>query len=130
VATTPEATILSGKRFDEMQPFCSNPTFLYVVARHGRGDPEVLCVSCESGERTLPLFVSRKAARRFLRSSSLQLGSWGSEWRVRKLFRSELASLIFGLYAEVRRVALDPSPENLVGCYEAMSMPMVGELVS
>lgn len=49
---------------------------------------------------------------------------------MRKLFRGEMASLIFGLYAGVQRIALDPSPENLTGCCEAMSMPMVGELVS
>ena len=95
------------------------PAVSYVIARHENDSSEVLCVLPASGEKTLPVFASREAARRFLRSGPLRFGLLGSGWRVRKSSGGELASLLFGPRTGVRRVVLDPSPEVLIGDYAA-----------
>ncbi len=99
------------------------PGVPYVLARDEGEGSEVLCVLPTSGERTLPVFTSREAARRFLCSGSLRFGLLRSGWRARKSSGGELVSLLFGPHADVRRVALDPSPETLAGDYAAERVP-------
>jgi hypothetical protein len=91
-----------------------------VIVRQEDGSEKVLCVLPASGEKTLPAFASRETARRFLCFGSLRYGLLESGWRVRKLTGGELASLFSaGPQAGVRRIALDPSPEALLGGYTA-----------
>ena len=104
-------------------PASERPVVPYVIARHEGEGSEVLCILPASGERTLPVFTGREAARRFLCSGSLRFGLLGSGWRVRKASGGELVSLLFGPHADVRRVALDPSPETLAGDYAAERVP-------
>ena len=104
-------------------PASGRPVVPYVISRRRGDGSEVLCVLPASGERTLPVFTGREAARRFLCSCSLRFGLLGSGWRVRKFSGGELSSLLFGPHADVRRVALDPSPETLAGDYAAERVP-------
>jgi hypothetical protein len=94
----------------------ANKNNLYVLGKTSQQEPRVLCVASASGIKTLPLFSNRKAARRFLRATPLRFGLVGSGWRPRNVSGSERRSLsLLGLPADVRMIALDPSPEALVG---------------
>lgn len=96
----------------------------FVIARHGGDVLEVLCVSPVAGERTLPAFTDREAARRFLRSCPLRFGLLGSGWRVRRCPGGALAALLLAPRAGLRRVVLDPSPKTL--CGEYLAAPAAG----
>lgn len=101
----------------------SNKNNLYVLGKISEDGPRALCVASASGIKTLPLFSDREAARRFLRSTPLRFGLLGSGWRPRRILGSELGSLVlFGLPADIRVIALDLSPEILVG--ECCSEPL------
>jgi hypothetical protein len=102
----------------------------YVLARQESDGLEVLCVLSASGERTLPVFASRKAARRFLRFGPLRFGLLGSGWRVRGFSSEELSSLLIRCRISVRRVALDPSPEALAGDHVATRTANAAESAS
>lgn len=89
---------------------------LYVIG--GPSEDEglrVLCVTAASGVETLPVFSCREAARRFLRASPLWFNLLGSGWRTREISESEAGVLLARLPDGVQQVALDPSPETLVG---------------
>ncbi len=93
-----------------------NKNNLYVLGNFSEDGPRVLCVTSASGIKTLPLFSNREAARRFLRATPLRFGLLGFGWRPRRILGSELSSLfLLGLPAGVRVIALDLSPEDLVG---------------
>jgi hypothetical protein len=93
-----------------------NKNNLYVLGNISEDGPRVLCVTSASGIKTLPLFSNREAARRFLRATPLRFGLLGFGWRPRRILGSELSSLfLLGLPAGVRVIALDLSPEDLVG---------------
>jgi hypothetical protein len=79
----------------------------YVLARHGGGGPELLHVTLESGEEALPVFSSRRTAQSFLFSNALRQG-----WYARASYAGELVSLLYGLYAGIEWVQLDPLPEH------------------
>ena len=89
---------------------------LYVLGKISEDGPRVLCVASVSGIKTLPLFTDREAARRFLRATPPRFGLLGRGWRPRRILESELGSLfLLGLPAGIRQIALDLSPEDLVG---------------
>lgn len=98
---------------------------LYVLGKISGDGPRVLCVTSASGIKTLPVFSNREAARRFLRATPLRFGLLGSGWRARKISGSELGSLLLGLPAGIRALALDLSPEALVGECSAEALPEV-----
>ncbi len=86
----------------------------YVPARNGGNGSELLRIALRSGEETLPVFSSRRAAQNFLLSNAL-----GREWYARESYAGELVSLLLGLYAGIERVLLDPLP----GCLTARDTP-------
>ena len=89
---------------------------LYVLGQISEDGPRVLCVTSASGIKTLPLFSDREAARRFLRATPLRFGVLECGWRPRRILESELGYLFrLGLPAGIRQIALDLSPEDLVG---------------
>ena len=89
---------------------------LYVLGKTSENGPSVLCVASASGIKTLPLFSKREAARRFLRATPLRFGLLESGWRPRRILGSELGSVsLLGLPDGIRVIALDLSPEVLVG---------------
>jgi len=89
---------------------------LYVLGQISEDGPRVLCVTSASDIKTLPLFSDREAARRFLRATPLRFGVLGCGWRPRRILESELGYLfLLGLPADIRMIALDLSPEDLVG---------------
>jgi hypothetical protein len=93
-----------------------NKNDLYVLGKISEDGPRMLCVASVSGIKTLPLFSDREAARRFLRATPLRFGLLGRGWRPRKILESDLGSLfLLGLPAGIRQIALDLSPEDLVG---------------
>ncbi len=110
------------------RPAPGRATVSYVIARQGGAGLEVLCVSPVAGERTLPAFTNREAARRFLRSGPLRFGLLGSGWRVKGCPGGAPAALLLAPRAGVRRIVLDPSPETLRGDYVAAPTTGVAEL--
>jgi hypothetical protein len=93
-----------------------NKNDLYMLGKISEDGPRMLCVASVSGIKTLPLFSDREAARRFLRATPLRFGLLGRGWRPRKILKSDLGSLfLLGLPAGIRQIALDLSPEDLVG---------------
>jgi len=93
-----------------------NKNDLYVLEQISEDGPRMLCVTPASGIKTLPLFSDREAARRFLRATPLRFGVLGCGWRPRRILESELGYLfLLGLPAGIRQIALDLSPEDLVG---------------
>ena len=99
---------------------------LYVLGKISEDGPRVLCVASVSGIKTLPLFSDREAARRFLRATPLRFGLLGSGWRPRRILGLELGFLLLlGLPAGRRAIALDSSPEALVGECSAELLPEV-----
>src|SRR5687767_15976442 len=99
---------------------------LYVLGKTSEDGPSVLCVASASGIKTLPLFSKREAARRFLRATPFRFGLLGSGWRPRKILGSELGFLhAYGVPTDVRLIALDPSPETLLGGCSAEALSEV-----
>ncbi len=93
-----------------------NKDDLYVLGKSSEDGPRVLCVAPASGIKTLPLFSDREAARRVLRATPLRFGLLESGWRPRRISGSELGSLfLLGITAGIGQIALDLSPEDLVG---------------
>ncbi len=77
----------------------------YVIARYEANGLELLQVTLESGEETLPVFSSEVVAHDFLLSSALE-----QDWYVRESYAGELVSLLLGLCAGVEWVRIDPLP--------------------
>jgi hypothetical protein len=61
------------------------------------------------GERVLPVFCAREAARRFIDSHDL-----GEGWYVRGFSVGELISLLFALHERVAWVSFSPLPGHLL----------------
>jgi hypothetical protein len=85
-----------------------------LIVKNDNGPLEVQTVDLD-GQKTMPVFSFREEAEMFMRFEVR--GSW---W-VRKTSARELASLLFGFYSCVEKVALDPLPEV---CSEGMT-PLV-----
>jgi hypothetical protein len=86
----------------------------WLIVKNDNGPLEVLTVDLD-GQKTMPVFSFREEAEMYMRFEVR--GSW---W-VRKTSAGELASLLFGFYSCVEKVALDPLPEI---CDERMT-PLV-----
>jgi hypothetical protein len=81
------------------------PKPFWLIVKDEAGRMEVLTSRFVSGEEALPVFSFEEEARMFL-----ELGALSDDWRVRVTSAGELISLLFGLCANVQRVALDPLP--------------------
>ncbi len=77
----------------------------WLIVRHDVGRMEVLTTGLHSGKEALAVFSFEDEARMFL-----ELGAFGGHWRLRETRAGELISILYCLYAGVRRVALDPLP--------------------
>lgn len=77
----------------------------WLIARNGNAGIEVLVLDRNS-QKTLPVFSFEEEAEMFLR-----FGNVGGDWRIRESGGGELISVLYGLCAVVREVALDPLPE-------------------
>jgi hypothetical protein len=74
-----------------------------LIARIEHGRIEVLTLD---SKKTLPVFSSEDEAEMFLRLEGVADG-----WQVSESRGGELVSMLYGLCAGVRKVALDPLPE-------------------
>lgn len=92
----------SGHWFEEHALFVR-----YLIARHSHHRMDVLVSHTENGAE-LPVFSTKQAAWRFLRSSAS-----GSDWHVRESTAGELISLLMGHIADVEKVVVDP-PVRLI----------------
>jgi hypothetical protein len=82
----------------------------WLIASNENGRLEFLVLSLTDSEEVLPVFSSEEEAEMLL-----GLGQVGFEsWQVRRSTAGELISVLYGPRADVKRVALDPSPEMLV----------------
>ena len=77
----------------------------WLIAKDQSGRMEVLTIEC-GGERALPVFSFEEEAELFL-----GLGGIGSGWWVRESEDGEIVSVLYGPWASIRSVALDPLPE-------------------
>jgi hypothetical protein len=82
-----------------------------LIVKNDNGSLETLTIDLD-GRETIPVFSFREEAEMYMRYEVR--GSW---W-VRKTSAGELASLIFGPYSYIEKVALDPLPEI---CGEGLS---------
>lgn len=78
---------------------------LWVIARQDNGRMDVLTISHDKNDKALPVFSFEEEAEMFL-----QLETPGACWRARETTPGELVSLLYGPYAGVKSVALDPLP--------------------
>jgi hypothetical protein len=95
----------NAKLLQQTSRRCPSSIF-WLVVRHEDRQMEVLMVGC-SGEQALPVFSGDAEAEMF----AWLEGAFEDGWRVRETSAGELVSILYGLYAGVGRVALDPSPE-------------------
>lgn len=86
----------------------------YTISRHGNHCLEVLTISSETREETVPIFRDARSAEAFLLR-----GDFGPGWWTRESTAGEMISLLFTCLAEARHVALDPpaifATANVVG---------------
>ena len=83
---------------------------LWLISEHKNGRMEVLTIET-GGEEALPLFTLEEEAETFLR---LQAPA-REGLRARETTRGELASVLYGPCARVKRVLLDPLPPQVGG---------------
>ena len=86
----------------------------WLIVKNDNGPLEVLTIDLD-GQKTMPVFSFREEAEMYMRFEVR-----GSRW-VRKTSPGKLASLLFGSYSCVEKVALDPLPKI---CDERMT-PLV-----
>jgi hypothetical protein len=77
----------------------------WLLVKNGKLRAEVLVVD-RSGGRALPVFSGEGEAEMFLWLAGTCMG----DWRLRETSAGELVSILYGPCADVRSVALDPSP--------------------
>src|SRR5215204_1005003 len=80
----------------------------WLVVKNENGPLEVLTTNLSGGEEALPVFSHEEEAEMFL-----YLGGLGDGWRARESAAGELTSILCGLCAGVKKVALDPLPKML-----------------
>jgi hypothetical protein len=78
----------------------------WVIAKDGFGQPDLLTVDLDGTGQALPVFSFEEEAEMFL---WLQTTEDGRE--VRETTPGQLVSILYGPYADVGRVILDPLPE-------------------
>lgn len=79
----------------------------WLIVKHDGLGRRVFTTRLTGSEEVLPIFGHAEEAGEFLRLGKLENG-----WRVRGTGVGELVSVLLGLCANVRRVALDPMPET------------------
>jgi hypothetical protein len=77
-------------------------TSYWLIVKHLGLRTTVSTIEIAGGEKVLPVFGHAEEAETFLRA----LG--GSGWQMRETGAGELVSILFGPYANVRQIALDP----------------------
>ena len=80
----------------------------WLIAKRDNGRMEVLAVDLGGEGEALAVFGFEEAAM-YLNS---RLGSSALEWRVRQTSVGELISVLYGPRSDVKRVTLDPVPEE------------------
>ena len=79
----------------------------WLITRNENGQLKFLTLSLTGGEEVLPVFSFEEEAEMFL-----SLGQVGFDrWQARQSTVGELISELYRSCADVKRVALDPSPE-------------------
>jgi hypothetical protein len=89
-----------------------HPASVYwLITRNKTARLAFFALSLTDGEKVLPVFSSEEEAEMFLS----RLGQVGFDgWQARQSTAGELISVLYGPRADVKGVALDPSPEMLV----------------
>jgi hypothetical protein len=87
-----------------------DPVPYWLIAEKQNYRLGVLTIRTDDEQETLPVFSSEQEAQIFLR-----FGGMTGRWRARRSSARELVSLLSGPCAGVKKVALDPSPEMVVG---------------
>jgi hypothetical protein len=75
----------------------------WLIVRDEKSRVEVLTVWLTGHGEALPVFSFEEDAKSFCERRGL-----GSGWRVKEISTDELALVLFGLCADVKRIALDP----------------------
>ena len=91
-------------RAPRRQPGCAH----WLITKNGNGPLEVFTTNLSGGEEALPVFSHEEEAEMFL-----YLGGLGEGWRARESAAGEVTSILCGLCAGVKKVALDPLPKML-----------------
>jgi hypothetical protein len=82
----------------------------WLIAKHANNQVEVLTIGPD--DEALPVFSFEEEALMYLR---LRAGTPETGWGTRQTTAGELASVLYGPCASVRKVALDPPPEACGG---------------
>jgi hypothetical protein len=77
----------------------------WIIAKRDGGHMRLLTIALDGSGEALPVFGFEEEAEMFLWLEGLDSG-----WRVRETSSGELVSLLYGSYARVGLVALDPLP--------------------
>jgi len=96
------------KRSAEREPRRAPAPAYWLITKNTNGRIEVLTLNCE---KTLPIFSHQEEAEMFLRFSREGVVEEEEGWRVTESGAGELVSVLYGLCAAVKEVALDPLPE-------------------
>jgi hypothetical protein len=82
------------------------PVSYWLIAEKQDNRLELLTIRTDDEQETLPVFSSEEEAKIIL-----QFGGVTGGWRARESSAGELVSVLSGPCADVKKVALDPSPE-------------------
>lgn len=85
------------------------PKYWLIVKREA-GGMGVLAIDLSGGEKALAVFSFEEEAELFLHHELS-----GTGWWVREAMIGELVSVLYGPYASIANVALDPLPRNVSG---------------
>src|SRR5919199_2058765 len=96
-----------------------DPVSYWLIAEKRNNRLEALTIRAYDEQETLPVFSSEEEAELFLGFGGITGG-----WRARESSAGELVSVLSGPCADVKKVALDPSPEMVVeGTVRLVSLP-------
>ena len=105
------------------------PASCGLIAEKRNNRIEALTIRTDDEQETLPVFSSGEEAEIFLRFKGLTGG-----WRARESGLGELASVLSGPCAGVKKVALDPSPEMVVegavGLVSLLRESFIGQIMA
>lgn len=82
----------------------------WTIVREGSSHLEVFTTDHDGRGETLVIFGFEEEAELFL-----GLEEMGAGWQVRETTAGELVSMLYGPYASIARVAIDPLPQRIVG---------------
>jgi hypothetical protein len=99
-----------GERREAVPPLTEHPSLVhFLIVRRELTGFEMPHTFFRCGEKVLPVFCAREAARRFIASRAL-----GEGWYVRGFSAGELISLLFALHERVAWVLSSPLPGHLL----------------